>query len=118
MRRVLLVIPGLRPPSWNELYSGQHWSKRKAMADTIHLLVRAALDPDEPCFEGRVDIEVRAYFDKNPQDASNICGKILEDGLKGHLIADDGLEYVRSMRTVPEIDKMNPRVEIEIVEVE
>lgn len=117
MRRVLLVIPGLRPPSWNDLYAGQHWSKRKEMADKIHLLVRAALDPDEPCFEGRVDIEVRAYFDKSPQDASNICSKLMEDGLLGHLIVDDSPRYVRSMRTVSEVDKLNPRVEIEIAEV-
>lgn len=100
--------------SWNKFYSGMHWSKRKAEADRVHLLVRSAIDPNWPMFEAPVEIRITAYFDSRPTDASNICGKIFEDGLVGWLIKDDSPEYVKSFTTASRIDPDNPRVEIEI----
>ncbi len=118
-RAITLTLIDEKSISWNKMYTGFHWSKRKAEADRIHLAVRAALDPDCHIFENPVEIEVRAYFkNKREQlDASNIAAKIYEDGLIGWLIEDDGPEYVRSMTTVSLLDRGNPRVEIEIREI-
>lgn len=109
-----IIIPDHRPPSWNKLYAGVHWTKRKAIADEAHKLVRAALPPDTEPFAVPVDITVTAYFKNRPLDASNVCAKIYEDGLIGFAIVDDGPRYVRSMRTVSRVDKQAPRVEIDI----
>lgn len=120
MSNITLVIPGEKPVSWNKFYSGTHWSKRNAEANRVHLVVRAAIDPDWPMFETPVQITIRAYF-KNRRlqlDASNIAAKLYEDGLIGWLIKDDGPQFVRSMTTVSLVDRNSPRVEIEIKEID
>ncbi len=120
MRITTLILPKEQPISWNKMYAGQHWSKRHTEAPRVHLAVRVELDPDWPMFDTPVAITVTAYF-KNKRvqlDASNIPGKLYEDGLIGWLIADDNPQYVRSMTTVSLLDRNNPRVEIEIREVE
>ena len=104
--------------SWNKLYAGMHWTARKRESDRVHLLVRQALDPDCVMFSKPVAITVTAYFKNRPMDCSNICAKMYEDGLVSWLIKDDTPKYVASMRTISRIDKKNPRVEIELVEVE
>lgn len=111
-----IVLPGERPASWNWYYGGTHWTKRKAEVDRVHQIVRSALTGNEIPYHQPVDIEVIAYFDVRPLDASNITGKLYEDALKGWLIVDDSPRYVRSMKTVSLIDKTNPRVEIVIVD--
>ncbi|MCP4083193.1 MAG: RusA family crossover junction endodeoxyribonuclease [Planctomycetaceae bacterium] len=120
MRKVTLTLPGEQPISWNKMYAGQHWSKRQAEARRVHLAVRIALDPDWPIFDTPVAITVRAYFkDRRRQlDCSNIAAKLYEDGLIGWLIKNDSPQYVRSMTTVSLVDRKNPRVEIEIMEME
>jgi hypothetical protein len=118
MRQITLTLEGEQPISWNKMYSGWHWAKRKAEVDRVHLAVRAALDPDWPMFDRPVAITVRAHF-KNKRvqlDASNIAGKLYEDGLIGWLVQDDKPQYVRSMTTISLLDRENPRVEIEIKE--
>lgn len=114
-----LVLPNERPVSLNSYYAGMHWTKRKAEADRVHWLVYAAVVTAKAVvFKKRVDIVVTAYFKNRQQDASNIMGKMYEDGLKGRVIVDDTPQYVRSMKTVSEVDKEKPRVEIEITEIE
>lgn len=125
MRLVTLILDGEQPISWNKMYAGAHWSKRKGEADRVHLTVRAAfdpqllLDPEWVIFDKPVAITVTAYF-KNKRvqlDASNVPAKLYEDGLIGWLIEDDNPKYVRSMTTVSLLDRQNPRVEIEIKEI-
>ena len=118
-RAITLTLIDEKPISWNKMYAGLHWSKRKAEADRVHLAVRAVLDPACDTFENPVEITVRAYFKNQREqlDASNIAAKIYEDGLIGWLIKDDTPEYVRSMTTVSLLDRDNPRVEIEIKEI-
>jgi hypothetical protein len=111
-----VILPGERPTySWNEYYTGSHWSKRKAEADRVHQLIRAHIDPDLPLFTERVDICTVVYFDKNPMDACNIPDKIYNDGFIGWYIIDDDRRYVRCTTTQSEIDKDNPRVEIYLI---
>lgn len=119
-RSVTIVIPNEQPMSWNKMYAGIHWSKRKAEADRVHLMVRATLDPDWPVFDGLVRIEVRVYF-KNLRvqlDPDNICSKVYIDGLKGWLILDDNAKHIRSVESVSLVDRESPRVEIIIAEVQ
>ena len=69
-------------------------------------------------FDTLVDIRITAYFKNRPLDSSNICGKLYEDGLKGIIIEDDDIRYVREFTTVSAVDKENPRVVITINAVE
>lgn len=112
------MLEGETPISWNKLYSGVHWSKRREVAQAAHRVVRAVLDPELPPFDKPVDIIFTAYFADHPLDASNICTKIYEDALKGWYIADDNPAFVHSVVAQSRIDKERPRLEIEIREVE
>ena len=116
-----IVLQDERPISWNEMYSGIHWTKRKEEADRVHQLVFYALK-EAPLWrfynEDRVDIHITAYFKCRPQDPDNICSKMYIDGLIGNAIVDDTREFVRKVTVQSEIDKDNPRVEIEITEIE
>jgi Holliday junction resolvase RusA-like endonuclease len=113
-----IVIPDHRGPSWNDFYSGGHWSKRKDAKDIAHQLVRAAIDPNVTPFNCQVDIYTTVYFASKPQDSDNICDKLFNDALKGWVIREDDKRYVRWAATRAEVDKDNPRVEIEVVPVE
>jgi hypothetical protein len=118
-RILTLTLENEKPISWNKMYSGLHWSKRKDEVDRVHLTVRAALDPDWAIFTEPVAITVTAYF-KNRRvqlDCSNIAAKLYEDGLIGWLIKDDGPKYVQSMTTISLVDRIRPRVEIEVREI-
>lgn len=115
-----IVLPNERPMSWNQLYSGRHWSVRQSEAKRVHAnvifaMAEAGLGPGNIA-QAPVDITITAYFDKRPFDADNIASKFLIDGLKGWLIVDDTPKYVHSVRTCSRIDKDAPRVEIEIRE--
>lgn len=111
-----LTLEGYKIPSWNQLYSGRHWSKRAAMAAEAKTAVRVAIgdyagEPeDEP-----VHITVTSYVTHHPMDADNICSKLVIDGLIGWLITDDNPKYVLSVTTKSRVDKDNPRVVIEIL---
>ena len=120
-----IILQGERPWSWNKMYSGIHWATRAKEAARVHELVwyeylenhRDITAAAPPIFENRVDILVTVYFKNKPMDADNICDKFLIDGLIGIWLADDTPEYVRRVSTQSEVDKENPRMEIEIVEV-
>lgn len=83
--------------SLNKIYAGAHWSARKADASMVHQMVgwtlRRAGIPDK-CFEKPVRIEL-LYNCKLDIDNCGWMTKMIIDGLKGHLIADDTKKYVR-----------------------
>ena len=114
-----------RPWSWNKMYSGIHWATRAKEAARVHELMwydylenHRDLSNPYQLFKNRVDILITAYFKSNPQDSDNICSKPYIDGLIGCFLADDTPEFVRRVSTQSEIDKENPRMEIEIMEVQ
>ncbi len=115
-RRVLIVLEGERPWSMNQYYSGQHWAKRNAETNRVHLAVRQQIDPETVrMFNGRVDINMVAYFKGNTQDSGNVCTKAYVDALIGWLIEDDNIQHVRRVATESRKDNKRPRVEIEVV---
>ena len=115
---MIITIPDERGPSWNDFYSGGHWSKRKNAKDRARQLVRAYLDPNVEPFDCIVDVFVTVYFKSRAQDSDNICDKLLIDGLRPWVIVDDDRRYIRWACTRSAIDKVNPRIEIEVVPVE
>ena len=116
---VIITLPGERPQSWNKAYAGQHWAKRKAEVERVRMAIRAEIDP-ETCtpFADPVDVVITVFFADRPLDADNVPAKLYIDGFKGWLLVDDDRRFVRSVRTVVEVDRSRPRVEIEIRPVE
>lgn len=112
-----ITLHGVKCPSWNTLYSQNHWSKRRALADEMHLLVRAAIDPDSEPFDVPVDITVTAYYKGALVDADNVASKLLIDGLKGRVLRDDNPTWVRSVTTMSRESK-RPYVVIELTPVD
>jgi len=109
-----IVLEGVRPLSWNQIYVGVHWSKRKRLVDEAHWLTRLALPEDYEIFTSPVDITITSYFSTSPLDCDNIAAKLYIDGLCGYVLADDSPRYVSSVTTKSRVDKKKPRVEIKL----
>ena len=109
----VITLHGVKCPSWNTLYSQSHWSKRRALADEMHMLVRAAIDPNAEPFDVPVDICVTAYYKGALVDCDNVASKLLIDGLKGRVLRNDDPAWVRSVTTMSRKAK-RPHVVIEI----
>lgn len=115
---MIITIPNERPLSWNVFYAGKHHSVRTNEKNRIRIAVREQIDPETAViFDRRVDIITTVYFDKNPYDPDNIPNKFYIDALCGWFIKDDTRKYIRMAATISEIDRNNPRTEIEIIEV-
>ncbi len=114
---ITLVLLGEKPKSWNEYWSGVHWTKRKKERDRVHWLVRSVIDPDKAkIFDSPVHIYIYAYFkDKREQlDSPNIVNKPYIDALEGWYIVNDKPEHVPIVSTSSLLDRENPRLEIKI----
>lgn len=109
-----IILKNEKPQSWNQMYSGVHWSVRKIEAERVHWLVRSEI-VHPTILKHPVDIIITAYFKQRALDPDNICCKLYIDGLKGLLLEDDTSKYVKSVKSVSLIDKQNPRVEIELL---
>lgn len=87
---VTITIPDTRAPSWNDFWAGRHWSKRRAEAERMALLVRAAVDIDAcTVYTVPVAVTVTATYKSRPVDCENICVKPATDALIGLLLVDD-----------------------------
>ena len=115
MRTMTLVIKPHECPSWNGTYAGQHWTKRSAMANTLHYLAREAIPAEAEAFASPVNITVTAYRTRLI-DPDNVPAKMYIDGLKGRLLDDDTPHYVRSVTT--RCRQGDPHVVIDIEETE
>ena len=111
-------------PSWNKLYAGLHWTKRKKMADDIHELVYWAvyesknkpkvLPYKNPVF---LEYEVR-YKGKRRHDADNCAVKMYCDGLvHSGILAEDDYEHVVGYSVMIFIGQDEDSVTINIKEV-
>ena len=81
----------------NSLYSGKPWQQRRREAKEIHAWVRSALSqagiPKDPA-----DFPVSVEFlwdDGLDVDNHAYLGKLILDGLKGWVVADDSRRWVR-----------------------
>jgi len=116
-KKVRIILDGERPQTWNKYWSGQHWAVRKADADRVHMLVRAAIDPSKAfIYDNPVKITISVWFKSHPQDAPNICTKPYIDALQNWYIEDDNPKFLPRVEAASYVDKRRPRLEIEIEE--
>lgn len=114
---IRLEIPGV-PPSLNRtlgrLNAWEYRETKKKWTEAVMWAVRAAkARPERPY--SRAMVTITYYFpNANRHDADNYSGKYLLDGLRlGGVIADDDLKHITT--TIRgEIDRQNPRTEIEV----
>lgn len=102
----------------NKIYAGIHWAKRKKQADEIHMLVWSELRRQKipkKIFEKPVVITI-IYNSNLDIDNHGYLTKMLIDGLKGYLIADDDKSHVIEIRQ--KIHSVKNIVKIEIEEVQ
>ena len=116
-----LVIPGI-PPSineWRNMHHHQEAKLKKEWEDIVGWeVLRQKAKPPKPI--RKAVTTYRYYFPtKHRRDPSNYSPKWLEDGLvKAGVLEDDSFENVNLEIVHGGVDKENPRVEIEIREVE
>lgn len=101
---IRLWLPGERPVSWNQFYSGKHWRARADEASRVHKLVYYSMLEKLGCeiepFPVPVHITVTAHFKGRLLDPDNICAKPLIDGLvEAGLLVDDSPQYVDGVTT-------------------
>ena len=110
-----------RLPGYNELTRG-HWSARQRLKETHMGIVVwcAKIDGVRPV-KGLVEISITCYEPNHRRDHDNVvagAAKIIMDALKNMgIIQGDGQKYVRYVPQPVQVDRIKPRVEIEIREV-
>lgn len=117
---IKLVIPGTLP-TMNEIVeaSKQHWSKYSKMKHTYTDLVawKAKTLP----VLGKVDVVITWYCKNRRMDKDNIMAgqKFIFDGLVAvGRLENDGWKQIGDITHRFRVDKHNPRVEVELREVE
>ena len=96
---VRLILENYKIPSWNSMYSGQHFSKRMAMKDEACFAVIEALNNQSfTMYRNKVHITIVGHF-RRLLDCDNIASKLVIDALKGKLIEDDTPKYVDGVTT-------------------
>jgi len=124
MQSAKLTIPG-RLPGLNELLgsANRHWAvgnrmKKDAMEKVLWYCKAARL----PTFIGKVSVKIACYEKTKRRDEDNVISgatKVILDALqRGGYLAGDGQKYIRLIPQPVSLDRRNPRIEIEIVEVE
>ena len=103
-------------PTWNSWYSGRHWTERVKLKDVWRALTLEALPEGVAMFEKPVHITVHAEFKRTPQDADNVCIKLVIDALKGRVLRDDNPNYLAGI-TVYSVKSDRDHVTFDIEEV-
>jgi Holliday junction resolvase RusA-like endonuclease len=119
---IKLIISGT-PPSLNQ-WSRMHWAKaakiKKQWENDILYTFLAESHCNRISFPyQKASVKIVYYFATNRRrDADNLNLKFLLDGIvKAGIIKDDSTKVIGQPETAWEVDKKNPRVEIEITEV-
>ncbi len=119
----MIEIPG-RLPSLNDIIEAAKKGKGKyqpyAIMKERYTSEIGWLAKKLPAYE-RVDITITWHEPNRRRDPDNVVGgtKFVMDGLvAGGVIKDDSQRYVNSITHQFEVDKENPRIEIEIEEVQ
>jgi len=113
-------IPG-RLPGLNEIIDAakDHFGAYARMKDE-HTTMVAWLAKKLPRYK-RVNITITWYEPNGKRDPDNIMAgqKFILDGLvMAGVIPNDTRKHINSIKHIPEIDRVNPRVEVELEEVE
>lgn len=116
-------IPG-RLPGLNEIIDAAKQGKGKyqpyAIMKVEYTGIIAWLAKKLPRYK-RVNITITWYEPNGKRDPDNIMAgqKFILDGLvMAGVIPNDTRKHINSIKHIPEIDRVNPRVEVELEEVE
>ncbi len=111
-----IVIEDYKLPSWNMMYAGMHWTKRRQIVKDarsyITFAVHTVIDQSDIPFRHPVTIDYEIHYkDKRRRDPDNACIKILTDGIVQEGIpVDDSYEQITQitirMRGGQESDKI------------
>jgi Holliday junction resolvase RusA-like endonuclease len=118
---VKLVIPGTLP-SLNEIIDAAkgHWNNYRELKETYTYAVAWRAKQQLPLIHC-ADLTITWYCPNKRKDKDNIMAgtKFILDGLqKAGRIENDGWKQIRNITNRFEVDKKNPRIEIEIMEIE
>ena len=110
-----------RLPGLNEMIEAakSHFGAYASMKQTYTDMV-AWLAKKLPKYQ-QVSITITWYEPNEKRDPDNIMAgqKFILDGLvKAGTIPNDTRRYIKSITHIPELDRDNPRVEVEIVDIE
>ncbi len=110
-----------RLPGLNEMIEAakSHFGAYAKMKETYTDMV-AWLAKKLPKYQ-QVSITITWYEPNEKRDPDNIMAgaKFILDGLvKAGPIPNDTRRYIKSITHIPELDRKNPRVEVEIVDIE
>ena len=105
------------PPSVNSLYGGGSAQKRfpsKKYKEWLLLCPKLTAHG-----QNSVHLTYKYYFkDNRDRDCENFCKAVSDYLVKQKVIEDDNWKVVKSLTLIPMgIDRLNPRVEIEILPV-
>ena len=119
--RIKIIVNDI-PPSNNKYMGNSHnFNDYRRMKEKWHWLIKAALQkvekPKKPLM--RADVYITYYFkDNRRRDADNYSGKMILDPLvKEGVLIDDSFDNVELHPHKGGVDKLNPRTEIEIIEI-
>lgn len=97
--------------------------ERNKIKKEYHKLIKIQLLKNKQKFKGKYQVTYRYFYQNSKIDLDNVVAviaKFLNDGLKElGIIVDDSVKYlVNSQLIVDSCDKKNPRMEIEVEEIE
>lgn len=93
-KSITITLKGLPKISLNDWYSGQHWSKRKAIKDKYYWIIKSQFK-DVLSKDKVYQVSYSFYFKLKPLDASNCIAmvKMIED----ILFEDDNYKIVEQI---------------------
>lgn len=116
------VIPG-RLPGLNEIIASSrtHWAvANKQKIDAMSTVICAARAARIKPVKGFAEIAITYYEPNKRRDADNVQAggnKAILDALyKAGIIQGDGQRYIKLIQPPLEVDRENPRIEVEIKE--
>ena len=104
-------------------YRNENGFIKNRVKQEYHDLIRLKLLKNREKISGKYQVRYRYFYKNSGSDLENVAsviGKFLNDALKElGIIVDDSVKYlVNSQLIVDSCDKQNPRMEIEVQEIE
>lgn len=117
----MITIPG-RLPGYNELTHG-HWAKcQKIKDDAMKVVGKSVMAARVQPVRGKTLVRITCYEPNRMRDPSNVrsgAEKIILDALQNQgIIRNDNWRWLEDEPARVGLDRKNPRVEVEILEVE
>ncbi len=104
-------------------YRNENEHVKNKIKHEYHDLIRLKLLKNKEKIKGKYQVRYRYFYKNSGSDLENVAsviGKFMNDALKElGIIVDDSVKYlVNSQLIVDSCDKKNPRMEIEVEEIE